>query len=86
MVHIKKYLKKKSFGSIFIVTKNILIIRPHVSFGPILTYVYIYTYILTFTSQIETHSHYICMNLYAKNVKKSENVCDREMRSKKAKS
>ena len=26
MVHIKKYLKKKSFGSIFIVTKNILII------------------------------------------------------------
>ena len=47
MVHIKKYLKKKSFGSIFIVTKNILIIRPHVSFGPILTYVYIYIYIHT---------------------------------------
>ena len=48
MVHIKKYLKKKSFGSIFIVTKNILIIRPHVSFGPILTCVYIY---------IHTHIH-----------------------------
>lgn len=46
---------------------------------------YIYTYILTFTSHIETHSHYICMTLYTKNVKNSESVCDREIRGKKAK-
>ena len=47
--------------------------------------IYIYTYILTFTSCTETHSHYICMTLYTRNVKNSASVCDREMRGKKSK-
>ena len=85
MVHIKNIFLKKELWMFIYCYKNILITRPHVSYGLILTYLYIYTYILTFTSCTETHSHYICMTLYTRNVKNSESVCDREMRGKKSK-